>query len=211
MADTPLFEPLERLLNRQLAESETARAEIAGLEGRVFGLELGGSALAIHMVVEAGRLELRSAVDEPADAHVSGTVSGFVRLATGDPQAAIRDGLVSFSGDVDVAQQFSRLLRALRPDWEEELSRLTGDVIAYRIGETVRRAGRFGVRFLDSLARNTADYLQEERRDLVGRHELDAFFADVDRTRDDVARLDARIARLERRLREGRPPEGSRT
>jgi ubiquinone biosynthesis protein UbiJ len=55
-----------------------------------------------------------------------------------------------------------------------------------------------GRRLFSSLARSTGDYLVEEGRDVVGRLELNAFNEDVDRLRDDVARLEARLDRLSR-------------
>ena len=89
-----------------------------------------------------------------------------------------------------------RVLELARPDLEEELARLTGDVIAH---ETVRvaRSGRaWAHRALDALTLNTAEYLQEESRDLPARHEAEGFFRDVEQIRDDVERAVARAQRL---------------
>jgi ubiquinone biosynthesis protein UbiJ len=49
---------------------------------------------------------------------------------------------------------------------------------------------------LSTLTRSSSEYLVEEGRDVLGPDELDAFHSDVDRLRDDVARLEARIDRL---------------
>ena len=45
------------------------------------------------------------------------------------------------------------------------------------------------------LARNSAEFLIEESRDVVGRAELDAFLDDVDVLRDDAERLALRVQR----------------
>jgi ubiquinone biosynthesis protein UbiJ len=47
-----------------------------------------------------------------------------------------------------------------------------------------------------SLAGNVSEYLQEEGRDLPTPTEVDEFLAGVDQLRDDVERLEARLARL---------------
>ena len=47
---------------------------------------------------------------------------------------------------------------------------------------------------------NIAEYLQEESRDLVNKPELDEFLQGVDMVRETADRVDARIARLEQRL-----------
>ena len=50
---------------------------------------------------------------------------------------------------------------------------------------------------------NSAEYLREESRDLVAPGEMADFIDDVDRARDDVERLEARIERVAR-MRAGR-------
>jgi len=47
-----------------------------------------------------------------------------------------------------------------------------------------------------SLARDTAEFLTEEGRDLVARAELDTFLDDVDAVRERADRLAARVGRL---------------
>ena len=54
-------------------------------------------------------------------------------------------------------------------------------------------------RATDSLVTSAAEYLQEEGRDVPVRLEVEEFLREVDRLRDDVERLEARIARLSRR------------
>ena len=49
-------------------------------------------------------------------------------------------------------------------------------------------------------AENVAEYLQEESRDLVSRPEVEEFLAKVDELRETADRVEARLARLERRL-----------
>jgi ubiquinone biosynthesis protein UbiJ len=47
---------------------------------------------------------------------------------------------------------------------------------------------------------NIAEYLQEESRDLVNKTELEEFLQGVDMLRETADRVEARIARLEQRL-----------
>ena len=47
-------------------------------------------------------------------------------------------------------------------------------------------------------AQTAAEYVTEESRDVVPKAELDAFHDDVDALRDDLERLAARVARLNR-------------
>ena len=101
-------------------------------------------------------------------------------------------------GDAEVAQAFSELLKEARPDLEEELSRLIGDVAAHQVGNAARSVIGFAQRAADTFAQNVSEYLQEEGRDVPSRTEAEEFIAGVDKLRDDVDRLEARIARLEK-------------
>jgi len=101
-------------------------------------------------------------------------------------------------GDVAYAQRFHAILRALEFDWEEQLSRLVGDVAAHQIGNLARGALSWGSQAAESLSRATTDYLQEEARDLPAPAEVERFMEGVDKLRGDCDRLAARVARLER-------------
>jgi ubiquinone biosynthesis protein UbiJ len=71
-----------------------------------------------------------------------------------------------------------------------------GDPAAHQVGAGVRAAGRWGQKVGDTLLQNLREYLQEEARIVPTRYEVDAFLGEVDTLRDDVERLEARIARL---------------
>jgi ubiquinone biosynthesis protein UbiJ len=80
---------------------------------------------------------------------------------------------------------------------EEELSRVIGDVAAHQVGNAARAFLEFGRRAAGTLAQNVAEYLQEEGRDVPARTEAEEFNVEVDRLRDDVERLEARLALLQ--------------
>ena len=61
-----------------------------------------------------------------------------------------------------------------------------------------RDALDFGRRAGDTFARNISEYLTEESRDLPVRIEVEEFLDGVDRLREAVDRLDARVAAAER-------------
>jgi ubiquinone biosynthesis protein UbiJ len=161
-------------------------------------LRFAATPLRVRLAAESGTLAVRPAGEEPADAVIEGTPLSFLRLATGDAARSIRAGGMDVRGDAEVAEGFRRLLEAARPDLEEELSRFTGDVAAHYLAGFARDAADFGRRAGDSFARSTAEYLTEESRDLPVRLEVEEFLEDVDRLREAVDRLDARVAALMR-------------
>ncbi|MGB5591910.1 MAG: sterol-binding protein, partial [Gammaproteobacteria bacterium] len=130
---------------------------------------------------------------------LSGLPLSLARLGlTVDPDV-FRKGAVSISGDPVLAQDFQRLLDLARPDWEEELSRLVGDVAAHQLGNAARDLMRWSLQAADTLGRDTSEYLREESRDLPTRFEVDEFLDQVDELSGDIDRAEARLQRLERR------------
>jgi len=193
-----LLRPLEEMLNRRIAGSSRARAMLDGLAGRSMELRFAATPLRVRMASASGALTLRPAGEESADAVIEGTPLSFLRLATGDAAKSIRAGGMDVRGDAEIAEGFRRLLEAAQPDVEEELSRFTGDVAAHYLAGFARDAASFGKRVGDTFARNAAEYLTEESRDLPVRLEVEEFLEDVDRIREAVDRLDARVATAER-------------
>jgi ubiquinone biosynthesis accessory factor UbiJ len=190
--------PLELVLNRNIAASAAARGLCTRLAGKTLAIRFTGLPLSIQFESDGERMTLDTASTATPDAALTGTPLSLLQLASPRPEAALRAGAVHIEGDAEVAQTFSELLKHARPDLEEELSRVIGDVAAHQVGNIARSALTFGRRAADTFAQNVAEYLQEEGRDLPTRVEADEFIAGVDRLRDDADRLEARLARLER-------------
>lgn len=112
----------------------------------------------------------------------------------------IKSEQLQLLGDLDVAQHFSLLLGQLNPNITEWLSHYTGDVIAH----TLVRGAKSGVAKLKSIGahqqRYVAELLIEEWRLTPGELEI-AYFADrVDDIQSQVAKLESRLACLEKRV-----------
>jgi len=191
--------PLESLLNRNIAASSAARASCRRLNGKVMALHVEGMPLSIYFKSNGEQMSLDTQHEGAADATLSGTPLSLLRMAGPAPEAALRTGSVHIHGDAEIAQTFSELLKQARPDLEEELSRVIGDVAAHQVGNVARSALDFARRAADTLAQNVSEYLQEEGRDAPSRTEADEFIAGVDKLRDDVDRLEARLSLLERK------------
>ena len=187
---------LENLLNRGLPRSPRARQ---------LCVALGGRSVAI-VVPDIVRLRLTSNGQTltvthdhaPADATLTGGVLSLLALMGEAAQAVVQRGDVTISGDSEVAQGFRELAQLLRPDPEEELSLLIGDVPAHQLGRLARLGAAFGVRAADTTLRNLAEYFGHERGDLVSRNEGEQFLRGVDALREGVDRLQARLDLLAR-------------
>ena len=193
-----LLASIEKILNRSLPRSPRAQALAVTLAGRSLAVEVTGAGQVVIASTGQGiRIERGSGA--AADARVSAGPFSLLALAGGQLQALSATGGV-ISGDAEVAQQFSELLRLLKPDPEEELAQLVGDAPAYHLGRLARAAVEFGDRTARTTARNVAEYLAHERRDLVPKTEGRQLLDGIDALRDDVDRLEARLQHLAQRL-----------
>jgi ubiquinone biosynthesis accessory factor UbiJ len=184
-------------MNRGLPRSPRARALCADLAGKSLAVEIPGLT---RLRVTSNGVTLGIARDAaPADATLTGGVLALAALAGDEPQAVVQRGDVAISGDAQVAERFRELGRLLRPDPEEELSLLAGDVAAHRLGRLARSALRLPRRAARTALINLAEYLGHERGDLVPRREGEQFLRGVDSLREDVDRLEARLELLARR------------
>jgi len=188
---------LEKLLNRGLPRSPRARQLCAALSGRSVAIVV-PDILRLRVSSNGQTLTvLRD--DAPADATLRGGALSLLALASESAQAVIQRGDVAISGDSEVAQGYRELAQLLRPDLEEELSLLIGDVPAHQLGRLARLAADWSERAADTTLRNLAEYLGHERSDLVSRNEGEQFLRGVDALRESVDRLQARLELIARR------------
>jgi len=188
--------PIASLLNRNISESTPARELCRTLSGTVVAVRVRDTALAAYFIVNDEALDVVTSSSEDPDVVITGSVITLARMAGQSGEAAIRDGSLDLTGDAETAKQFQQLLSFAKPDIEEELSGIVGDVAAHRLGEFARGVGRWGRSARSTMGENIREYLQEESRDAPSRYEVDKFAADVSTLRDDVDRIEARINRL---------------
>lgn len=179
-------------LNRGLPRSPRAQALCRELAGRRVGVDVRGIA---RLVVEStgDSLHVTRDATSSTDADLSGGPLSLLALARANPEEVLQRGDVEIRGDAELAQKFRELALLLRPDLEEELSMAIGDVPAHRIGRFARAAFAWTRRAGATTVRNVAEYLAHEQRDLVPRAEGEQFLQGVDRLREDVDRLEARL------------------
>jgi len=194
-----LTQSIENLLNRNLPRSPRAQELCESLKGKSVRIEAHGPGWRLDCESLGSSLKLTksaAAAREP-DAGIAGSLISLAALAGSHPEDVIQRGDVTIRGDAEVAQKFRELAMLLKPDVEEEMSRLVGDTPAHQAMRLARMAAGFGRRTVETGMRNMAEYLAHERRDLVPRAEAEDFYRGVERLREDLDRLEARARLLE--------------
>lgn len=190
----------ESLINGLLALDPEGAIALAPLQGRVLRVELMGLGLHLYLVPEAQALRLFGNYDAEPDCLVRATPAALLGMAMAHHREdEVFHGAVSIDGDNGLAQAIGQVFSDLDIDWEEQIAKLVGDGLAQRIGAQARSARQWGARTSSVLNEDLHDYLIEEGRVLPSKPEMQTFLDEVDRLRDDVARLEARLERLQER------------
>lgn len=186
------------VLNHLLDQAPGAHARLQRHAGAVARLELGGAGLSF-LICTDGRLAMDNGQPPavtlrlPADALLK-------RMHEGD--AALRDARIE--GDAALAETLGQVLRDLRWDAAEDLSRLIGDAAAERVVGGARAALAGGRDLGARLAASAGEYVADEAQLLVRPAATSAFADEVDALRDDLARLQKRVELLARKAQPGR-------
>lgn len=193
---------LEAALNRALALDEPTRARLTALEGQRIGIELRGFNLALAITVREGRLQVGPHWEAPGNLNLRASPGSLLAMALrrGD-ESSLPPGKVEISGDAELARRVEKLLREFQPDIEEAFARSFGDVLGVPLARALRHAFDWSRESAQALAQNSAEFLRDERRDLIAGAEMEQFLDDVDALRERSDRLDARVRRLLQRAR----------
>jgi ubiquinone biosynthesis protein UbiJ len=184
-----LARPSVTALNHLLAQNTWALRRLARFAGKTARFDIAPLSFA-YTILEDG--SVRSA-DADADALCVIAPSLLPRLALHDEKAHAE---IHTEGDPELLAEIFFLSRNLHWDAAEDLSGVTGDVLAERLVQAVHGARRQMRAAAENLSLAAAEYLTEERPLLAKPQQVSAFMQQVDMLRDDVARLEQRIDRL---------------
>jgi len=189
---------IENVLNRGLPRSPRAQELCAQVAGKRVAIHVRD---VIRFLVESSGTSLKvTRGDAPADAELAGGPFSLLALTGTSAEAVLQRGDVQIQGDAELAHKFRELAVLLRPDPEEELSIILGDVPAHQLGRFFGGIFGWGRQAAYTGARNIAEYLGHETQDLVPAKEAEPFLRGVDAIREDVDRLEARVKLLAQRL-----------
>jgi ubiquinone biosynthesis protein UbiJ len=184
-------QPSAAALNHLLTQNSWALQRLVRFAGKTARFDIAPFSFAFTVLPDG---TLRSAdAATSADAVCVIAPSLLPRLALHDEQA--HAGIHS-EGDAGLLTEIFFLSRNLRWDAAEDLSRVTGDIAAERIVQTVQGKQQQLRDAAANLSQAAAEYWTEENPLLAKPQHIAAFMQQVDTLRDDVARLEQRINRL---------------
>ncbi|MBW7903689.1 MAG: hypothetical protein H3C26_19650 [Rhodocyclaceae bacterium] len=180
-------------VNRLLAAEGWAQTRLKPFAGQRARFAFGPFA---QTLVVAGDGSLAPCADDAAAAVT-------IRLPDDAPFRLLGDRASLFasahvSGAADFAEALGFVVRNLRWDVEADLAGVVGDIAAHRMASAGRALLAAGGEQTQRLGANVGEYLIEEVHLLVRRDEAAAFARELAALGDALARLEGRLARLEK-------------
>lgn len=199
MLNPTLLGLIETAVNRYLALDPEISVQLGELEGKIICFELTTPAMTLYCKPHVEALDLLLETEESVDCTIKGSAMDLLKMMRSDePAQSLSNGEIEITGDSRIAQRFSDILKDVEIDWEELISKVTGDFAAHRIGGLVGQMKSWFGNTTTALRMDSTEYLQEESGVLPTRPEIERFMNNVDELRSDVDRLEARIRRLEK-------------
>lgn len=191
---------LERAINNALASDPLTLAQLREHSGRLLAVELTLPPLAIFALIVEDGIELYHGSEAPPDVSVrGGPIDLAAQLFDWKTAEGVVGGPVTVTGDRQLLQALTALLKQLDLNWSTLLQPLLGSELASQIEFGARRAFDIAREAFGLLLDRAGQYLREESSLMALRRDVVEFHQDVDELRFDVDRLAARIARLKQR------------
>ncbi|GHC24228.1 ubiquinone biosynthesis accessory factor UbiJ [Aidingimonas halophila] len=195
---------LERCLNVVLARDPAASTRLSRLAGTRLRLRVTRPRYDLTLSFSADGVALMHGLpanDRSGDIDVELDERTMRELLTGHSiEQLMFNGHMRVRGSVMRLEAIRDLFLDMDLDWEGALATWLGDTPAHGLAESLRYVMRFEHRIRRELSADLRDYVFEEARLLPGRAQAEVVrdhLTELDTTLD---RLDARIARLQRRM-----------
>ncbi len=193
-----LTSSISDLLTNYISLDPDAALWLTPLSGKIVAINLQPFNQITYLQVHDAGLQLLEEFQGEADTTLTGTPVAFGLMGLSkNPMRSLFSGEIEISGDSHTGRQFQKLFKNLNIDWEEQLSKVTGDVAAHKIGNGLKGAQEWTEEAIETFNLNTGEFLQEETRDLPARPEVDYFYEEVDKVRANTDRLEARLKLLQ--------------
>jgi ubiquinone biosynthesis protein UbiJ len=184
--------PLLAAINHLLGQAAWARDKLRPFGGHVAQVKLPPFEAAF-LIAEDGTLAAPTPEAEP-EVSISLPATAPL-LALQGKEAVMR--AARLEGSAEFAEALGFVIRNLGWDAEEDLSKVFGDIAAHRLVSGSREFAAWQQQAAQNFAANLAEYFTEEQALIARQADIAEFSADIDRLRDDVARLEKRLQRLD--------------
>lgn len=188
---------LETAINAFLKLDPETLTRLEKLSGKIIKVDISDWNFCFYIEPSAQGMHLYTQISAQPDTIIRGKLGSLLRVGKAQGEnKALFDNAIEISGDMDTGSAIREIMQKIDIDWEEHLSRITGDEVAHTIGEQTRKTIQAGKDAADSVKFNIKEFIFAEAKFFPTKVEVEQFYQDISQLRDDVDRLEARIKRL---------------
>lgn len=196
-----LYKILEKAVNRILKLDPDTLNRLGKLQGKVVKITFTDWQLDCYILIQEQGVALTNHYQGMVDTTIRGKLAGLVRVSrSGANGPALFEQGIEVVGDPELGEKIRDILRQVDLDGEEYLSQFIGDAAAHEIVWRAKRAFSLGKKTFNELSENIREFCQVEAQYLPARAQVENFYSQVTRLRDDVERAAARLQRLQQRI-----------
>ena len=177
---------IETSLNKLLTLDLSSQQRQQSLIGQTIGLAITELKQPLFFHFTPTNIEVLGQYEGDVCAQLSLDLEALVSLKNnGNLSELIKLDKLVIDGDIQALQRFADLVTKLDIDWQEHLSKYTGDVIAFRLGQGIGKLQQSIQQNMKKTQLSASNYMMEEARLVLGKLEYIHFSDQVD---DAVAR-----------------------
>ena len=189
----------ELAINKTLAYDPAVKEKLAKLAPKVLAIEISKPKLTIFVLF--GEQVSLQRYHEQSDARLTGDLSAFLNLASHeDKHAALMKSDIQIQGSSQLALALADASSQLKIDWEAMIADITGPVVAHVIGNKIRGLNNWFKKTSQKVKDDSVEYIRDEIQITPHKLEGESRFSDIHKLKIDTDRLEARVARLQKRL-----------
>ena len=195
------FDPLvtaviETSLNTLVNDDPALVRRLSRLKGKIIQVNLKELNKTLTFVFSQ-QIDVLSEYEGQPDCYLSLNLSVLPELREqSNITKLIKQDKLILEGDIQLAQKFSQLMTDCKPDLEEWLSRVTGDVVAHTLVQGVKNVGGLVAKQATKHQNHFAQVLTEEWKIAPAPLEVAHFCDQVDDVKSSAARLEAKLNAL---------------
>ena len=175
-----------KLINHLLIQNDWMQTKLKPYVGMVIELEI--DILSLKFLVNNEGQLIVGDPESPPDAYIQMAIKGLIQLITQKKKNGI-----TVKGNLDLANEFSKVIENIEWEMEEDLSRFIGDIPAAEITKISKIVLKQTKKNIINLTENFIEYWQEENKILAKNDDLKTFNSNVDSLEEDVDRVEAKM------------------
>lgn len=192
---------IETSLNMMIHDDPELSRRLSRLKGNTIQVLVRELDMTLTFVLSQQQIDVLSHYENQPDCYLSFKLSDLPELREqANITKLIKQDKLVLEGDAQLAQKFAQLIADCKPDIEEWLSRITGDVVAHSVVQGARDVGSFIQNRAAKHQDHFSQVLTEEWKVFPGALEVAYFCDQVDEVNSLSANIESRLNKLSERI-----------